>query len=330
MTPGVRGIKRPAISLIEIDDFCRRHNLDYKYFPFYEEIEILGDSVSVKLKPEYRFALLNNNLRDLNRNVVYKEGKIYIPSSLEVLLKSFKKKSLRDLDSYLPVKIERVVIDPGHGGRDPGAISPWGLKEKHVNLTIAKYLYSLLKKKGFKVYLTRSRDRFVSLKDRVRFTRGKKADLFISVHANANRSRYLRGFEVYYLSPKFSDTQSKVLATAENLCQNEGLRLTSRLKGIIGRRLNAENKRETEVLVRSIMKSADNVGIHTRKAVGAPFHVLKYNVCPAVLVEVGYLTNREEEKLIRTSLYKRQLALAIAEGVSRLRDSLNKRMVAEK
>jgi len=320
----------PVISLIEIDDFCRRYNLDYKYFPFYEEIELTGDSVSVKLKPEYRFALLNNNLRDLNRNVVYREGKIYIPSSLEVLLKSFKKKSAGDLDSYLPVKIERVVIDPGHGGRDPGAISPWGLKEKHVNLTIAKYLHSLLKRKGFRVYMTRDRDVYVSLKDRVEFAKKKRADLFISVHANANHSRSLRGFEVYYLSPKFSDTQSKVLATAENLCQNEGLRLSSRLKGIIGRRLNAENKRETEMLVKSIMKSADNVGINTRKSVGAPFYVLKHNVCPAVLVEVGYLTNREEEKLIRTSLYRKQLALAIAEGVSRLENSLNKRIMAEK
>ncbi|MBN2120985.1 MAG: N-acetylmuramoyl-L-alanine amidase [Candidatus Omnitrophica bacterium] len=315
---------------IEAGQFCKRHNLKLKYFPFYEELVLSGDFIEIILRQDLDFVLINGNVKSLGRSTTYDRGKFFIPASLEPFLKSFKRKVPKDLASLISVKIETIVIDPGHGGRDPGAISPWGLREKDVNLKIAKFLYEQLKSKGFKVYLTRDRDVFVSLKDRVDFARRKKADLFISVHANANRSRRLKGFEVYYLSPKFCDTQSKVLATAENLCQTEGLKLPAKLKNIVGEMLNRENKRETAELVSSIMRSADNVGIYTRKSIGAPFYVLKYNVCPAVLVEVGYLTNYKEERLLRTRLYKKQLALAIAEGVVRLRDSLGKQVALQK
>ena len=330
VTTGIKSISKPSITFIELDKFCRINNLEYKYSPFYEEIELSRNYLTIKLRPDYSYVLVNDRLQNLCSNVVYKEGKILIPSSLSNFLTVFKREAKGSLSSFMPVTIDTVVIDPGHGGRDPGAISPWGIKEKDVNLIIAKYLYSLLKGRGFRVYLTRDTDVFISLEGRVKFANLRKADLFISIHANANRSGRVSGLEVYYLSPKFNDTQAKVLATAENLCRNEGISLSSSMKNVIGGMLHTENKRETHQLVQAVINAANDLGIDTKKSTGAPFYVLKHNVCPAVLIEVGYLTNRAEEKLLRTSLYKKQLALAIAEGVSSLRDSLKKRVIVER
>ncbi len=329
-TIGMNNIRPVRPYLVSVDSFCKKHNLECKYYPFYENIVLRKKGVTIKLKPGYRYADVNGRVKDLSRDVVYDRGKVFIPSSLEGFLLSLKEKPSMSLKDLISLKINRIVIDPGHGGRDPGAISPWGVKEKDVNLTIAKYLADILKKKGFKVYLTRTGDYFISLKQRVQFTKKHKADLFISVHANSNRSRKIKGLEVYYLSSKFSDTQSKILAAAENLCQNEGVSLPSEIKGVVGRMVNTENRRETKVLASSILKSAGHMGIYTRKSLGAPFYVLKYNICPAVLVETGYLTNYREERLLRTSLYKKQLALAIAEGVVSLKNNVNQRVIAER
>ena len=329
-TVGINKMHPTKPYLVSIDSFCKKHDLKYKYYPFYENIVLRKKGVTVELKPGYRYAKINGKVRDLSRDVVYDRGKVFIPSSLGGLLSSLKEKPSKLFKDLISLKIDRIVIDPGHGGRDPGAISPWGVKEKDVNLVIAKYLADILKKKGFKVYLTRTGDYFISLKQRVQFTKKHKADLFISVHANSYRSRKIKGLEVYYLSSKFSDTQSKILAAAENLCRNEGVSIPSEIKGVVGRMMNTENKRETKVLASSILKSADHMGICTRKSLGAPFYVLKYNSCPAVLVETGYLTNYREERLLRTSLYKKQLALAIAEGVVSLENNVNQRVLAER
>lgn len=329
-TTGVRLPRPDKISFIELGTFCKKYKLDYKYLPFYEEIILSDNMLNIQLRPDVSFALINNTPKNIYKPVTYNRGKVLVPSSLEFFIANLKKVTSKRLTSLIPIELERIVIDPGHGGRDPGAISPRGFKEKDVNLRIALHLKKLLKQRGFRVFLTRDRDVFISLKDRVRFSRRKRADLFISIHANANRSRRLRGLEVYYLSPKFSDTQSKVLATAENMVQQEGLNLPAGLKKIVGEMLNIENRRETLELASAMMKEADNMGIYTRKTIGAPFYVLKYNVCPAVLVEVGYLTNREEERLLRTSLYKKQIALALAEGVSRLRENLGRRTMVAK
>ncbi|MFC1514664.1 N-acetylmuramoyl-L-alanine amidase [Candidatus Omnitrophota bacterium] len=320
----------PEALMVSVADFCRTYSLEYTYRPFYEEVILFGDFLNIILKPDSRYASINGYVKEMPEPLTYRQGEFLASPYLKEFLKVFKEKASKQRAAAVPLAIEIVVIDPGHGGRDPGAISPWGVREKDINLQVAKSLYGLLKEKGFKPYLTRDRDVFVSLKDRVTFAKKKGADLFISVHSNANRSRQPRGLEVYYLSPKFSDNQSKVLATAENLVQNEGLRLSSGLKRIIGEMLNSENKRETQELVRSIMNSAESMGIYTRKSIGAPFYVLKHNVCPAVLVEMGYLTNYKEERLLRTSLYKKQLALAIAEGVSRLRESLSRNVALER
>ena len=326
---GLRPTRIEEISRVELKDFCKRNNLKYTYQPFYENIVLYDDSLKIELKPGLSYVSINGFVENLHQKVSYEKGKVFIPGSLEDILIKFRRRRIKDLSSFIPQEIKRIVIDPGHGGRDPGAISPWGLKEKDVNLKIAKYLYSLLRKEGFRVYLTRNGDYFVSLKERVSFAKKRKADLFISIHANANPySSRLRGFEVYYGSLKFLDTQSKILATAEELYKNNNTLPTS-LKNILGKMAYQENRRRTRYLASAILDSAEKLGLFTNKVLGAPFYVLKYNICPAVLIEVGYLTNRYEEKLLRTSLYQRQLASAILQGILKLKN-YTQRIIAER
>ncbi|MBQ6012136.1 MAG: N-acetylmuramoyl-L-alanine amidase, partial [Alphaproteobacteria bacterium] len=109
-----------------------------------------------------------------------------------------------------------IVIDPGHGGKDPGCMGKGGTKEKNVVLSVAKKLKSSLDAAGYKTYLTRSTDEFLKLADRAEFAEKKRADLFISLHANANPSRNIKGFSVYTLSEKASDEEAQKLAESEN------------------------------------------------------------------------------------------------------------------
>lgn len=311
-------------SLIRIDEFINHYSLKLNFSPFSEEIKLYNKDFTIFLREGNPYVVVNAQLKNLYLEPEFKKGVLFIPSSLPVILKNLRKYPERGkFISWIPIRINRIVVDPGHGGRDPGAISPWGLKEKEVNLSIAFYLKKFLKERGFEVFLTRNSDKFVSLKERVNFSIRKKADLFISIHANSNRARFLKGLEIYYLSPRFSDTQSKILATAENLCKQEALDFSYKIRKIIGEMLNLENRRETLELASAIQLSAENFGIETRDIKGAPFYVLKYNFCPALLIEVGYLTNSQEERKLRSSLYRRQIALSIAEGITQLTRSLN-------
>jgi len=179
----------------------------------------------------------------------------------------------------IPRSIKTIVVDPGHGGRDPGAISEHGLEEKYVTLDISRYLKKDLTARGFKVYLTRSKDIRLSLRERGQIAFRHQADLFISIHANANRSRRIRGVEVYYFSSH--NTQSLDLAW----------------------------------MIVSTLKS---LGFKTRPPQRAAFIVLKYARTPGVLVETGYLTNPDEEKLLKEPYYQKRIAYGIALSVYRL------------
>jgi len=213
------------------------------------------------------------------------------------------------------------VIDAGHGGTDPGTIGKGGLKEKYVNLDIAKRLSSLLKSQGLEVILTRSTDTFISLERRVAIANNSKADLFVSIHSNANRVRSLNGFEAYYVSPSVDDSK-RALSSAQNaaldldrsyFAQNPSLNLKAILWDMIYTSDRAEALRLSHSVCRAIDK---NLSTRVLGVKSASFYVLKGVRMPAVLVEVGYLSNYKEERLIRNNYYRQQLAEAIGQGVN--------------
>jgi len=212
----------------------------------------------------------------------------------------------------------RIVIDPGHGGKDPGAIGPKGTKEKDIALIISRKLAKELRKKtGAKVYLTRSRDRYLTLEDRDAYAVSKKADLFISIHANASRKRAMTGIETYSLN-NASDKAAARLAMRENRASRKTL---SDVEHILSTMLQnydtLESKYVADQVQTSLMKrmSRRYPGVRNRKVRSALFYVLVGAKCPAILVETSFISNPREERRLLNRHYQDHLAIAIAEGV---------------
>ena len=237
-------------------------------------------------------------------------------------LRAAARKAPASVAAQLGLKVKRVVIDPGHGGRDTGAIGPHGVREKDVALAIARTLAERLRELGFTVVLTRKDDTYVSLDERTRIANEARADLFVSVHCNAARSRKLAGVETWTLNVA-SDRYATRLATFENA---DAERTVSDLRLILAdlaTRANTTDARELaqsvqESLVRTLRSRVGRVGDHDVKH--ALFYVLLGARMPAILVETGFISNPVEESRLRTRKYQASTAEAIARGVKEFVD----------
>lgn len=213
-----------------------------------------------------------------------------------------------------------IVIDPGHGGTDTGAVGAKGTFEKNITLQLSKKLAAGLKNnlKNAGVFLTRDNDKTISLDDRVRFANKKKADFFISVHANASTSKKEHGIQTYYLN-NASDAASSRLARQEN--KSEG-RNISDLEKIIATMIQNISTEESRALAASVQKSmvgslsARYSGIADQKVRSALFYVLVGVKCPSILIETSYISNPKEEKRLGSRDYQSDVADAIADGMS--------------
>jgi N-acetylmuramoyl-L-alanine amidase len=219
-----------------------------------------------------------------------------------------------------------VVIDPGHGGKDPGAIGVRGTREKDITLAIAKRLSKRLgRERGVEVVLTRDRDTLVAFADRPRITQLRNVeaapDLFVSIHANSmpRKPNSTRGIETYFLAVAKTE-QARQVALRENsaLRFETGVRPEDLepLQFILSDLQSADNLRESSLFAAAIDRSVQaTLRAQSRGVRQAGFLVLVGATIPAVLVEVGYLSNREEEKLLRSSSYQAKIADALADAV---------------
>ncbi|HIE10040.1 MAG TPA: N-acetylmuramoyl-L-alanine amidase, partial [Kiritimatiellae bacterium] len=205
------------------------------------------------------------------------------------------------------LQCRRVVLDPGHGGRDRGARGRRGVEEKVLVLDIARRVRFHVAHAGIKVYLTRQSDRYLSLDERVKRAARWNADLFVSIHANAALGRRGRGVETYVLAiPGFPST-------------NAGRR---RRRGYSAYRGNAWNGANL-VLAYFIQKALlDYTRAPDRGIRRCRFHVLKEAPCPAVLVECGFLSNTYEEQKLLAAPYREKLARGIASGILQYADAV--------
>ncbi|WP_456485135.1 N-acetylmuramoyl-L-alanine amidase [Hydrogenimonas sp.] len=225
--------------------------------------------------------------------------------------------------SHIPMRIYTVVIDPGHGGKDSGAVGYHRKMEKDAVLAIAKDLAKILKKRGFRVYLTRNSDRFISLKERTRMANRKNADFFISIHANAvpKRRDFLKskGIETYFLSPARTARAKRVaalenradIANIDYFTKNDYLHMLNREKIIKSNKLAMDIQ---DQMLKSVRKKYRNVldnGVRN-----GPFWVLVGAQMPAVLIETGFITNPTEAKRLFNPYYRKLLAQGIANGIA--------------
>ncbi len=233
----------------------------------------------------------------------------------------------RNMIRALGLKVSRVVIDAGHGGHDTGTIGKGGLREKDLVVDISRRLGELIQTHlGADVIYTRSTDRFVSLKERTKLANDSKADLFVSVHANSSKLRSIRGVETYYLSLTTNPSALGV-ASRENAAAQRSIH---ELENLLSKIALTEKIEESREFAGKIQKSLygglarKTKGLSDRGVRKAPFMVLVGAKMPAVLAEVGFLSNPKDEKLLKSSSYRQNIAKHLFEGVSAYADTLSK------
>jgi len=278
--------------VLDLKDFKR-----YKVFSLKEPYRIVIDIYGQEYSPEkYKVGL--ENKQETKRK----------PSNT-----ISKPKKPTTLVRQLGLKVRTIVIDPGHGGKDPGAMSKSGMCEKNFVLDIAKRLRNLLKSKGsYDIRMTRETDVFVPLEERTDFANQNGADLFVSIHVNASRSSDVRGIETYYLSLA-NDEESRLTASLENASADRGIR---DLASLIGRILKTTKITESRTFANVVQSHlCQMTKAYDRGVRRAPFIVLIGANAPSILAELGFISNEQDEKLLNSEEYKDKLANAIVNSI---------------
>jgi N-acetylmuramoyl-L-alanine amidase len=227
--------------------------------------------------------------------------------------------------------IRKIMIDPGHGGKDPGAMSGRSVVEKNINLKVSKMLASMFEKEGLSVTMTRKDDTFVPLSQRTAMANENGTDLFVSVHCNASKNKNVRGFEVYFLSEAKTD-EERAVAHRENMSltyERPGLDPSTLgdLQFIFWDLAQNEFLKESYECARTIVEEVREGQNGRRNEVRqAGFYVLNGVYMPSILIELAYLSEAEDRKLLTDDTYLRKLATRIFEGIMTYIETYNSRV----
>jgi N-acetylmuramoyl-L-alanine amidase len=286
-----------------------------------EQIIILLDSSWLEVKGQ---------IYNLGNSVFIKSGKTYVPVSFlqEILPTILPEKVVYNsgiIRAANPVdnSIRKIVLDPGHGGKDPGAV---GYSKNNFEKEIALAVTKKLKKKlseipEIEVILARDKDEFISLQQRTKFANSNRADLFISIHCNAHRSNKANGIEVYYLSTAKTDDARAVEALENSVVYDyeggeEAVREYNDLQFILQDMAQSEHLEESYDLALNLQTDlVKSTGAYDRGVKQANFYVLRGAFMPAVLIELGFMSNIEEEKKLTSESYQNKLTNSIFEGI---------------
>ncbi len=210
-----------------------------------------------------------------------------------------------------------VFIDPGHGGKDPGAVSSKGNYEKHITLRASKILQkSLSKYKNVKVYLSRYNDKYLYLRDRIMLAHKVKADLFLSIHADASKNKKAKGISIFSLSNIASDAEAKKLAKRENKSDFVGnMKLKNNDPLVVGNLIKIfqrETMNQSAEFAKFVLNDLREYSLYNRGHRFAGFAVLKSPQIPSILIELGFLTNKDDEKKLLDTKYLTNLCETIS------------------
>ncbi|QFR42981.1 N-acetylmuramoyl-L-alanine amidase [Sulfurimonas sp. CVO] len=305
----------------QIKDFTLHDKSKNKYrYVFDIKTSMLTSSQSITKNGIDRIRLAQFDPKTL-RLVIENSSKLDIKQSIDA-----KTLQISFILKTAPIKIDRdkvIVIDAGHGGKDPGAVGYKKYREKIVVFKIAKELQKILKSRGYKVHMTRDSDKFVKLSRRTKFANEKNADIFISIHANAvdgKNAKDVHGIECYFLSPTRSERAKKV-AAKENSADMSDMNMygkNSYLNLLNHHNIVASNKLAIDLqrgMLGALNKKYKNVkdgGVRE-----GPFWVLVGAQMPSVLVEVGFISHPMEAKRLVNDNYRKTMARGLADGVER-------------
>ena len=225
------------------------------------------------------------------------------------------------------------MLDAGHGGHDLGATGPTGLTEKDLVLDVTRRVAKLVESRlGLKVLLTRDADNFVTLRDRTSFANRQRADVFVSIHANAHREAAADGVETYFLSSEATDNAARQVAALENAAvqleqqSGRGSGQVDIVKAILWDLAQSEFQVESSRLAEVVHDSmTQTLKISNRGVKQAGFYVLGGAAMPAILLEIGFVTNPREERRLKDTKYRDEIARAIFAGLAEYKRAWDQR-----
>ena len=309
--------------------------------------DIIDQRISIQIYNETLIFLLEssyvqfqNKIYNFKYPIIFKDANYFLPSifATNILTKFFpdkinyKNKSLT-VSLLYDNRIKLIVLDPGHGGKDPGAISySKKIFEKTIALIIAKKVKKLIDESDLdvKVVLTRTEDKFVSLKERTTLANDIKADIFVSIHCNANRSSKAHGAEVYYLSTAKTSEARAVAAFENSVVEKyeggaEALKKYDDVSLILADMSQTEHLQESYELADELEENiVSKTAFYKRGVKQANFYVMRGAFMPAVLVEAGFLSNPEEEIKLKDPIYQDKIAKAIFESLKFFKSKFDK------
>lgn len=318
-----------GVQYIPLEKLCGSYDVRYKWDGYINTAKIEKGRNEIVLRAGSGTILVNGAHKKMKSPAVLSSGQMYVPVSFvnrdfgDMLgVKTAREAIPQEVVAEGPkiYRISTVVIDAGHGGKDPGATGRrFRLREKSMTLSIAKKLGSILERSGMRVVYTRKNDNFIPLPKRSDVANNAGADLFVSVHINASRSKSLNGFECYYLSDA-TDDNARALEAFEDSSVSMNEKATAEHSRQLDKTLwdlaLTENRTESSELANYICDSveagreADVRGVRT-----ARFYVLKHTNIPSVLVEIGYLSNRSEEAKLKDPAYLDRMTELVAGGI---------------
>ena len=309
------------------------------------------ENVKIKVTGNISFIIIDDKPYQLKNNIIYKKGIFYAPiddfldllnektgssyvmdySSLSIQNKFISQEvSTNPVDLYQEKKkwkFDTIIIDPGHGGKDPGAVGYRGTKEKDIVLDVSKRLAKKIERNSkTKVILTREEDIFLRLQDRTKFANANEGDLFISIHTNAAEDRRASGFETFLIGPNKNEAAVRVAARENAALELEGFsgkKLTNEdlIKATIAQSAFAAKSEEFASLVQNEIKK--RVQRKDRGVKQAGFYVLMGASMRNVLIELGFISNPNEEKKLNSSSYRDMLATSIYYAVLKYQKSFD-------
>ena len=300
-----------------LNALCRQWNIELRYDPVVRSVQLIKNRQTIHLLVDSRTAVLGTREILLSSTVSARGDEIYVPPD-------FRERVLCRLDQQFCAgrttpRAFRIVIDPGHGGKDPGAVGAYGLKEKDVVLDISRRLAKLLKQDGYDIRVTRNSDKFISLGLRTEYAADWNADLFISVHANASESRQAAGFEVW--APrilKYEDmSEPQRLKNHRIFFKHFNMKsghrfLEKTLEDMLYRHKRAESLKLASRISQKCLRS---ISPRNRGVKESGFFVLRNTLVPSVLIEVGFITNRTEARRFQSPSHRQEVAGMLARGI---------------
>ena len=302
-----------------LKDVCAQNGVYWRWDPVAQVATLRHSGSKAEVLVGSDQVLIDDTKVTLSAPVRMIQSAVVVPRDFRsaVIIRMLSQKGSKQ--GFKIAKVRKVIIDAGHGGKDPGAIGRDGVQEKDIVLDICKRIRDILKKRGVNVKMTRDSDTFISLKQRTEIASREKADLFVSVHANAHTTRGAHGIEVFsakdidYKDRNEDQRKRNQQLLYQSLSMKKGSATVDR---IVSDLLYTHKQVESRELAAKIAgKISKRVKTRNRGQKSARFYVLRNTLVPAVLVEVGFLTNPKESKLLQTSSYRQNIARSIADNI---------------